>query len=207
MSTYTSNLHSKYLNSKQKRIFDVIISTIIILMFFYIFLFALLKKNIIFKHPRIGKNNISFNCLKLKTMIDNFDFEKYLNENHEANNEYRQTYKLKNDPRVKNFGKILRKYSIDEIPQLLNVFKGEMSLVGPRPIIKKELDEFPIYNEIFKVCKPGLTGLWQSGNRSNSTYRERIELDCQYVNNASVKLDCLILLKTIKTVVLGRGAY
>ncbi|MAT14141.1 MAG: UDP-phosphate galactose phosphotransferase [Planctomyces sp.] len=158
---------------------------------------------------RVGRNGRTFYPLKFRSMVCDADkvLEKYLAENEEAREEWRQIAKLKNDPRITSIGKIIRKTSLDELPQLWNVLKGEMSLVGPRPIPEDEIarynDEFRLYSEV----TPGLTGLWQISGRNNTTYEERVEFDRFYVRNWSVWLDIHILMRTLKVVLLREGAY
>ena len=120
--------------------------------------------------------------------------------------EFEEFQKLKNDPRVTKVGRIIRKTSIDELPQLVNVLKGEMSVVGPRPIIQKELDRYGEYKDAYLSVLPGLTGMWQAYGRNNLTFAERIKMDVYYVRERSMRLDLTILCQTIKTVLVGEGA-
>jgi len=121
--------------------------------------------------------------------------------------EWKKRKKLKNDPRITKIGKFLRKTSLDELPQFLNVIKGEMSLVGPRPFLPNELEEIKHCKHIILSTLPGITGLWQVNGRSNTTFSERVDLDCKYVMNWSLWLDIKILLKTVKAVLKCDGAY
>jgi len=130
-----------------------------------------------------------------------------LETNPEVKVEWETKYKLTNDPRVTPIGKFLRKTSLDELPQIFNVLKGEMSLIGPRPVTKEELDKY--YKEkaeLYCLIPPGITGLWQVSGRSNLTYEERVNLDCWYIRNWSLWLDLVILLRTVKVVLKGEGA-
>ena len=133
--------------------------------------------------------------------------EEYLANNPKARNEWERDYKLKDDPRVTRIGKFLRKTSLDELPQVLNVIKGEMSLVGPRPIIRDEIVKYGEYINDFYLVPPGITGVWQVSGRSDTTYEERVEMDSWYVRNWSLWLDIIYLYRTIKVVVNKKGAY
>ena len=121
--------------------------------------------------------------------------------------EWEDSYKLKDDPRITRLGRWLRKTSLDELPQFLNVLKGEMSLVGPRPIVRDEVAKYGQYIDDFYLVKPGITGLWQVSGRNDIAYEDRVRMDSWYVRNWSVWLDLVILLKTVRYVLAGRGAY
>jgi lipopolysaccharide/colanic/teichoic acid biosynthesis glycosyltransferase len=131
----------------------------------------------------------------------------YLAKNLEAAEEWRRDHKLKNDPRVTRLGRILRKTSLDELPQLFNVVRGEMSLVGPRPIVDSEIQKYGASFALYRQVIPGLTGLWQVSGRNERSYDERVELDSYYVRNWSPWLDIYLLARTVKVVVTGYGAY
>ena len=133
--------------------------------------------------------------------------EKHLAENPEAREEWERDFKLKDDPRVTKIGAFLRRTSLDELPQVLNVIKGEMSLVGPRPIIRDEIVKYGEYIHDFYLVPPGITGLWQVSGRSDTTYEERVEMDSWYVRNWSVWMDIVLLVKTIVVVLQKKGAY
>ena len=133
--------------------------------------------------------------------------DKLLASSSEARAEWDKDFKLKNDPRITPIGEFLRKTSLDEIPQLWNVIKGEMSLVGPRPIITAELERYGEQVDFYLEARPGLTGLWQVSGRNDTTYAERVALDAWYVKNWNLWYDVAIVCKTIRTVVSGRGAY
>jgi len=165
---------------------------------------------IFYTHERIGRHGKKFKVIKFRSMVVNADkiLEEYLAHNEKAREEWLATRKLKNDPRITRIGKFLRKYSLDELPQLWNVLKGEMSLVGPRPVARDELVQFYKKNTIYYILvRPGMTGLWQISGRSDTSYDERIRLDVHYVKNWSIFLDFKILLKTAQIVLLGKGAY
>jgi Undecaprenyl-phosphate galactose phosphotransferase WbaP len=164
---------------------------------------------IIYKQERIGKGGEKIKIWKFRTMVPNADRnqESYFRQHPELRIEWESTQKIKEDPRVTRIGKLLRRISLDELPQIWNVLKGEMSLVGPRPIVRKEISQyghsFPLYN----CVRPGLTGLWQVSGRNNLPYCERVRLDEIYVRNWSIWLDITILLRTILVVLRCDGAY
>lgn len=164
---------------------------------------------VIFSQERVGKRGKKFKCYKFRTMYEDAEerLEKLLAEDESARKEWETYYKLKNDPRVTKIGKFLRRTSIDELPQLFNVLKGEMSFVGPRPVTEEELKiYYKDYARYYLSVLPGITGLWQVSGRSNTTYEMRVFLDAWYVRNWSVWLDIVILLKTIKAVLKAEGA-
>ena len=165
---------------------------------------------VFFAHTRIGKNGKPFPCYKFRSMVVNSQemLQKYLAENPAAREEWERDFKLKDDPRVTPIGKFLRSTSLDELPQIFNVLRGEMSLVGPRPVIQEELDKY--YGETAKLyctVKPGITGLWQVSGRSDIGYDERVALDATYIKYRSMWGDIVILWKTIGVVLMKKGAY
>lgn len=164
---------------------------------------------VFFGHERIGMNGKPFNCWKFRTMVHNSRevLEQLLASDPAARAEWDKDFKLKNDPRITRIGVFLRKTSLDEIPQLWNVLKGEMSLVGPRPIIQAELERYAERVDFYLEARPGLTGLWQVSGRNETTYAERVALDAWYVKNWNLWYDIAILCKTVRTVLTGRGAY
>jgi exopolysaccharide production protein ExoY len=162
----------------------------------------------IFRHKRLGRHGRPFGCLKFRSMVPNGDavLARHLDENPEARAEWEASHKLTHDPRVTALGQVLRKTSLDELPQLWNVLCGEMSLVGPRPIVQAEVVR---YGADFTTCfsvPPGLTGLWQVSGRSDTGYAERVALDCAYVNQWTLTRDLGILLKTVPAVLSQRGS-
>ena len=168
---------------------------------------------VIYKQRRLGLEGKEFTLYKFRTMKVNGEKElkEFLERNPEAAKEYKKYKKIKgNDPRVTTIGKFLRKFSLDELPQLFNVLKGDMSLVGPRPYLKEELFSSEVNGEerekILSV-KPGITGLWQVSGRNELTFKERIRIDLKYVEKVSLKEDFKILLKTLFVVLKGKGAY
>ena len=166
------------------------------------------KGPIFYTQKRIGKNGKEFKLYKFRSMIVGADeiLEKYLAENEEAREEYSTYKKLKHDPRITRVGEFIRKTSIDELPQLVNVLKGEMSLVGPRPYLPKEKEDMGRMYDSIILCKPGITGFWQISGRSETTFKERLDMDIEYYYNRSLKTDIKLLLKTVKKVILREGA-
>jgi len=164
---------------------------------------------IFYGHARIGRGNRSFKAWKFRTMYPNADqiLAAYLEKDWELRREWNRDHKLKNDPRVTLIGRILRKTSLDELPQLWNVWAGDMSFVGPRPIVAAEVARFGDSFEAYSSVRPGITGLWQVSGRNNTTYEERVHLDEFYVRNWSVWLDLYILGCTFNTVLACDGAY
>lgn len=164
---------------------------------------------VIFKHRRIGKNGKEFNCYKFRSMcVDAKEkLEQLLKTDPEAKAEWEKDFKLKSDPRITKSGAFLRKTSLDELPQIFNVLKGEMSLVGPRPIIRDEMVRYGEYINDYLMVKPGITGMWQVSGRNNTSYSQRVLLDSWYVRNWSVWLDVMLLWRTMKIVVQCKGAY
>ena len=164
---------------------------------------------IIYQHRRVGRDGRMFECLKFRTMVSNADqvLRDLLEAHPELQLEWVRDHKLRNDPRVTAVGRFLRRTSLDEIPQLWNVIRGEMSLVGPRPIVREELLRYGRNVRDYLAAKPGITGLWQVMGRNNTDYRRRVVLDTYYVRNKSIALDLYILLKTTLVVLGGKGAY
>ncbi|HUO31440.1 MAG TPA: undecaprenyl-phosphate galactose phosphotransferase WbaP [Bryobacteraceae bacterium] len=164
---------------------------------------------VFFGHTRIGNGSRVFKAWKFRTMVQNADvvLKRHLDAHPALAEEWRLTQKLKNDPRVTPLGRILRRSSLDELPQLINVLLGGMSLVGPRPIVAAEVQKYGEYFVSYCRVKPGITGLWQISGRNNTTYDERVAFDQYYVLNWSVWLDLYILTRTVNTVLTGAGAY
>lgn len=159
---------------------------------------------------RIGKNGELFTCYKFRTMREDGDdiLQEYLETSPTAKEEWQCYAKLKTyDPRVTRVGKWIRKYSLDELPQIINVIKGEMSLVGPRPYLESEEERMGIYRDTILMTTPGITGLWQVSGRNEIDFEGRLNLDCWYVRNWSLWLDIVLLLKTVKVVAYKNGAY
>jgi Undecaprenyl-phosphate galactose phosphotransferase WbaP len=157
---------------------------------------------------RRGSGGRQFRCWKFRTMHPDAErlLDEYLRSNPGLRSEWEQNYKLRVDPRITRIGRFLRKTSLDELPQLWNVLLGEMSLVGPRPILEAEMPNYGETYELYKRVTPGITGLWQVSGRSNISYEERVTMNAYYVRNWSIWLDLVILARTVSSVVLGRGA-
>ena len=200
-----------------KKLFDILFSLFILVAFFPLFMIiALLIKlssrgPIFFLQERIGKNNVPFKCIKFRTMHPEAKdiLQNILKKDHKIKREFEETHKIKNDPRITTIGKLLRKTSLDELPQFINVLRNEMSIVGPRPIVKAEKKKYG--KNLIKLLsiKPGITGLWQVSGRNNLTYKKRIMLDINYVKNYNLLMDLRILIRTFGVVLfpLDRGAY
>jgi Undecaprenyl-phosphate galactose phosphotransferase WbaP len=198
-----------------KRLFDLSIALPIFLALTPLFLIiALLSRlsspgPIFYGQKRVGRNGKEFMAWKFRTMVPDADrvLEEHLVASPELRAEWEVNRKLKFDPRVTPVGRILRKFSLDELPQLWNVVCGEMSIVGPRPVVRGEADKYGRRFALYERVLPGITGLWQISGRNNTTYEERVRLDEYYVRHWSPLLDCYILLRTVKTVVFAEGAY
>lgn len=197
-----------------KRMMDIVCSIILIIILspvlFYLYL--TIRKdggNAIYAHPRVGQNGKIFNCLKFRSMVLNSKevLEELLANDPEARAEWEKDFKLKNDPRITKIGTFIRKTSLDELPQLFNVLKGEMSLVGPRPIVKEELERYHEDVDYYLMAKPGMTGLWQVSGRNDVDYDTRVYFDSWYVKNWSLWNDIVILFKTVGVVLKRDGAY
>ena len=166
------------------------------------------KGPIFYNTERIGKDGKTFKMYKFRSMVVGADekLKKYLEENPEARKEYKKYKKLKNDPRVTKVGEFIRKTSLDEFPQFINVLKGEMSLVGPRPYLPREKEEMSGHYKNIVKCKPGVTGFWQTSGRSQTTFSDRLQMDTEYAYNRTLKTDVKILFKTIQKVISKEGA-
>ena len=163
---------------------------------------------IFYTQTRIGKDGKLFKMYKYRSMVVGADeiLKTYLEENEEARKEYKKYKKLKNDPRITKIGTFLRKTSLDEFPQFINVLKGDMSLVGPRPYLPREREEINGFFKYITSCKPGITGLWQTRGRSNTTFTDRLTMDMEYYHNHSLKQDIKLIYKTVRNVVKKEGA-
>lgn len=197
-----------------KRIVDVVASGLGLLLLSPLFILVSLKVMqdggpALYGHERVGKRGKPFKCLKFRSMhINSQHMLKELLENDaDARAEWERDFKLKDDPRITSIGKFIRETSIDELPQLINVFRGEMSLVGPRPIIAEELERYGDFRHFYLRVRPGVTGLWQVSGRSDTSYEERVGLDVWYTQNWSIIYDIAILLKTVGVVFGRKGAY
>ena len=200
-----------------KNLFDKLFSLFVLIAFIPLFIIiALLIKlssrgPIFFLQERIGKNNVPFKCIKFRTMYPEAKdiLQNLLNKDEKIKKEFEETHKIKNDPRITTIGKLLRKTSLDELPQFFNVLRNEMSIVGPRPIVKAEKKKYrKNLNKVLSI-KPGITGLWQVSGRNNLTYKKRVMLDINYVKNYNLLMDIRILIRTFGVILfpLDRGAY
>ena len=200
-----------------KTLFDLFFALIILILGSPIFIIiaSLIKFSsrgpLFYFQERIGKNNKTFNCIKFRTMHPEAEdiLENLINNDENLRKEFEETHKLKNDPRITRIGKFLRKTSLDEIPQFLNVLKMEMSIVGPRPIVKEEIKKYKrAFPKVVSV-KPGITGLWQVSGRNNLSYKKRVLLDCLYVENINLLIDIRIIIRTFGVIFFpnDRGAY
>lgn len=198
-----------------KRSFDILVAlaALVVLSPIFVLIMALVKYSdggsVFYGHRRIGYNGSTFRCLKFRTMAENGDalLKRHLEQNPEALEEWRATRKLQDDPRVTVVGTVLRKLSLDELPQLINILKGEMSIVGPRPVVEDELELYEASAVYYLRSRPGLTGLWQVSGRNDVSYAARVAFDTHYVRNWSLASDLVIVARTIPAVCLSRGSY
>ncbi len=203
------------LGMTQKRVVDITlaISGILLLAPLLIICFlatiATSRGPAIFRHRRVGFNGKHFDCYKFRTMVTDAPerLRKLLESNPAAAAEWTANRKLRNDPRVTAIGAILRKSSLDELPQLFNVLKGDMSIVGPRPVTDDELERYSTAIGAYLACRPGITGLWQVSGRSTTTYDKRVACDAFYARNWSMTLDAKILIVTIPSLLASDSAY
>lgn len=215
MAFYVRNNLLSPVDKYMKNIFDYLTALSLILIFspllilLYSIVYFSTNGHPLFKHRRIGLNGKKFNVYKFRTMYIDADkkLEELLEENEESRIEWENDFKLKDDPRITKIGTFLRKTSLDELPQLINVLQGKMSLIGPRPIIDQEIIKYGEYFDYFTAVKPGITGLWQVSGRNDIDYDERVQLDVWYVRNWSINLDIQILLKTVLVVIGRKGSY
>jgi lipopolysaccharide/colanic/teichoic acid biosynthesis glycosyltransferase len=201
-------------NTSAKRILDVVVASIAL-----IFVLPLLVVvgvlirlqdggQAVYSQKRYGRNGRTFKCYKLRSMVANADQRliEILAQDPDARIEWDQTQKLTHDPRITPLGRFIRKTSIDELPQLFNILKGEMSIVGPRPIVENEITKYGEFYRDYCSVRPGLTGLWQVEGRSDTTYEQRVQLDVKYATTRNFTGDIMIMLRTVPAVLLSRGA-
>lgn len=202
-----SQIYNKYI----KRSIDFLISGISLIILSPLFLIIAIiiksesKGPVFFIHKRVGKNGKVFGVYKFRTMVPNAE-ELIKQFTPEQMKEFRENFKLENDPRITKIGKFLRKTSLDELPQIINILKGEMSFIGPRPVIKDELENYGENKAKFLSVTPGLTGYWAANGRSNTSYEERMKLELYYIDNISFKMDVKVFIKTIFIVLKREGA-
>jgi Undecaprenyl-phosphate galactose phosphotransferase WbaP len=198
-----------------KRVFDVFCAILLGIAALPIFLLSALairltsRGPVLFSHSRVGYRGRPFRVWKFRTMFQDAEavLEQFLEENPEQAFEWERNRKLKNDPRVTWVGRLLRRTSLDELPQLWNILRGDMSMVGPRPIVREEARKYGQAFVLYSQVRPGLTGLWQVSGRNDTSYRRRIELDSEYIRNWTPRRDVRIVLRTFGAVLKGRGAY
>lgn len=197
-----------------KRLMDVTGAVGFLVVFAPLFaLIALLVRlsgpGVIFAHTRVGRGGRLFPCYKFRTMVPNAQavLDRLLGEQPALRAEWEKDFKLKDDPRITGIGRLLRKYSLDELPQFWNVIRGDMSLVGPRPVVPDELRRYGKRASVYLAVRPGVTGLWQVGGRNDVDYAERIRMDSTYVAKQCLLMDLSILVKTVAVVFQRRGAY
>ena len=210
-----SKVKNKVLYNIIKRTFDILVSLVGCLMLLPLILIVkisyVLNKDyhsIFYTQKRIGKNGKEFKLYKFRSMIPNADEElfKLLKKDKELAKEYKINKKLKNDPRITKMGKVLRKSSLDELPQMINILKGDMSMIGNRPYLPREKEDMKDYYDDIVKTKPGLTGYWQVSGPKHRSFEERLKLEKYYSNNCSIKLDIKIFFKTFGAVTGGHGA-
>lgn len=198
-----------------KRAFDFSVALTCLLLLLPLFalvalaIWAVDRGSPFYSHRRLGRQQKTFGCLKFRSMRKDGDavLQQYLAQNPAAMAEWVETRKLKDDPRITAIGHLLRKSSLDELPQLINVLRGEMSLVGPRPIVQAEVEKYGDAASAYFAVRPGLTGAWQVSGRSDTTYAERVRLDRHYVESRSFAGDMVIIMRTIPAVFLVKGSY
>lgn len=199
-----------------KRVFDIVFSVFLLVVLSPLFLIITIAikradpGKVTYAHRRVGRDGVPFDCLKFRTMVMDADarLKLWQEENPDLYEEYCRTFKLRDDPRVTSIGKWLRRTSLDELPQLWNVLMGHMSLVGPRPVVQQELDDYygPA-TQLYVRTRPGMTGLWQVSGRSDTSYERRVFLDEWYILNWSFWYDIVILIQTAWIVATGKGAF
>lgn len=203
------------LGGRSKRLFDILVASVALIAFSPLLLlvaYAVKRTSsgpLLYGHTRIGLGGREFKCWKFRSMVVNGDavLKRHFERNPDALKEWRSTQKLKVDPRVTRIGRVLRAYSVDELPQLLNVLSGDMSIVGPRPVVTDELAKYGKDAEYYYKARPGITGLWQVSGRSDTSYETRVALDAHYVQNWTTAMDVKIMVRTIPAVFGATGSY
>ena len=207
----TAKVHGRPIYHALKRFFDIVASAIGLIMLSPLFLFLIIKIKhedggpAFYSQERIGKNGKPFKMYKFRSMVVNAD--KLLDQLEDQNEVEGAMFKIKDDPRITKIGHTIRKYSLDELPQLWNVLIGDMSLVGPRPPLPSEVEEYTDYDKQRLLVMPGCTGLWQVTKRNDADFDEMVELDLEYINKSSLWFDFNILLKTVGVVIHPNSAY
>lgn len=209
--TYKEVLTKKTPYKVVKRIMDALLSSIALVVLSPVFAIIAVaiklesKGPVFFKHTRIGKDGKIIKIYKFRSMVENAEdlIQKFTPEQMK---EYKENYKLTDDPRITKVGKFLRKTSLDELPQLINIIKGELSIIGPRPVVQDELEKYGPNAQKFLSVTPGLTGYWAANGRSCTSYEQRMEMELFYVDNLSFKMDVKVFFKTIEAVIKREGA-
>ena len=202
---------SKKVYIKIKRVIDVILASVALILLSPLFAIIAIaikidsKGPVFFSHKRIGKNGKIIKLYKFRSMVINAE-ELIKSFTPEQMREYKENYKLTNDPRITKVGKFLRKTSLDELPQLINIINGDLSIIGPRPVVADELEKYGVNKDKFLSVTPGLTGYWAANGRSNTTYEQRMEMELYYIDNLSLKMDIKVFFKTILSVLKKEGA-
>ena len=202
---------SKKVYKKVKRAIDVFLASIALILLSPLFAIIAIaikvdsKGPVFFAHKRIGKNGKVIKLYKYRSMVINAE-ELIKSFTPEQMKEYKENYKLPNDPRITKVGKFLRKTSLDELPQLINIINGDLSIIGPRPVVADELEKYGANKDKFLSVTPGLTGYWAANGRSNTTYEQRMEMELYYIDNLSLKMDIKVFFKTILSVLKKEGA-
>ncbi|CDE54868.1 probable undecaprenyl phosphate galactosephosphotransferase [Clostridium sp. CAG:269] len=202
---------SKKVYIKIKRVIDVILASVALILLSPLFVIIAIaikidsKGPVFFAHKRIGKNGKIIKLYKFRSMVINAE-ELIKSFTPEQMREYKENYKLTNDPRITKVGKFLRKTSLDELPQLINIINGDLSIIGPRPVVADELEKYGVNKDKFLSVTPGLTGYWAANGRSNTTYEQRMEMELYYIDNLSLKMDIKVFFKTILSVLKKEGA-
>ena len=202
---------SKKVYIKIKRMIDVILASIALILLSPLFAIIAIaikidsKGPVFFAHKRIGKNEKIIKLYKFRSMVINAE-ELIKSFTPDQMKEYKENYKLTNDPRITKVGKFLRKTSLDELPQLINIINGDLSIIGPRPVVADELEKYGTNKDKFLSVTPGLTGYWAANGRSNTTYEQRMQMELYYIDNLSLKMDIKVFFKTILSVLKKEGA-
>lgn len=202
---------SKKVYIKIKRVIDVILASVALILLSPLFAIIAIaikidsKGPVFFAHKRIGKNGKIIKLYKFRSMVINAE-ELIKSFTPEQMREYKENYKLTNDPRITKVGKFLRKTSLDELPQLINIINGDLSIIGPRPVVADELEKYGVNKDKFLSVTLGLTGYWAANGRSNTTYEQRMEMELYYIDNLSLKMDIKVFFKTILSVLKKEGA-
>lgn len=202
---------SKKVYIKIKRVIDVILASVALILLSPLFAIIAIaikidsKGPVFFAHKRIGKNGKIIKLYKFRSMVINAE-ELIKSFTPEQMREYKENYKLTNDPRITKVGKFLRKTSLDELPQLINIINGDLSIIGPRPVVADELEKYGVNKDKFLSVTPGLTGYWAANGRSCTTYEQRMQMELYYIDNLSLKMDVKVFFKTIEAVIKREGA-